>query len=103
MKKLFLSTSKLLLAIILITGNVNAQKASAPPSLGNPGTLQTLDSITNSPNDLVNADARLKNISVRAIKEFNKEYKEVANLKRYNSGGLTVASYKQNEIISPVS
>jgi len=95
MKKLLLSPVLFLLSAVLIAGNLKAQKnlasASAPNSEANGANPSTEISKSN-----------LKDINVRSINDFNRNYKNAANVQWHKSGEVTTASFKDNDRITRV-
>jgi hypothetical protein len=91
MKKLFLSYIRLIMAVLLITGSASAQRTI---SASLPG--QTEATLTTAPGEAAKAEADIKDINVRAVKSFNKQYKDARNVK-WSNADKTIMAYFEND------
>ena len=97
MKKLFLSCIQLLMSALLITGSASAQRTiSASVTTGQPGNSES--SLTTSVNETAKAGADIKDIHVRAVKNFNRQYKDARDVKWLNADKTIMASFEKDGI-----
>ena len=95
MKKLLLSPVLFLLSAVLIAGNLKAQKNLAGASVTNSEATSANPSTEIS-------KAAPKDINVRSINDFNRNYKNAANVQWHKTGEVTTASFNENGRITRV-
>ena len=93
MKKLFLSYVPILVTALLLTGHVNAQKNMSKASGTNSQSMVSETSLTGNPLE----GGSPKDFNIKAIKNFNRNYKDATNVSWYKSGKLTVAYFKEDD------
>ena len=97
MKKLFLSCIQLLMSALLITGSASAQRTiSASVTTGQPVESET--SATKNINETAKAGADIKDIHVRAVKNFNRQYKDVRDVKWSNADKTIMATFEKDGV-----
>jgi hypothetical protein len=102
MKKLFLSCIQLLMTALLVTGSASAQKTMAKASAETSLPLNPDASFTEGSNEAVKSGSATKDIPVRAIRNFNRDYGSANNVKWHSSEKTNVASFNQNGISNTV-
>jgi hypothetical protein len=95
MKQVFLSGIQLLLSVLLITGTASAQKTLAKNTVVKTQPFESSESVTENSDETIRTATDVTGIHVRAVKNFNRDYKNVTNAKWYNSAKTIVASFNE--------
>ena len=96
MKKVFLSSIQLLLSVLLITGLASAQKTLAKNTVVKTQPFETSESLSEKSDETIRTATDISGIHVRAIKNFNRDYKNATDARWYTSGKTIVARFNED-------